>query len=531
VVIINKPKYFKNIMLVLLITILLFCSYCPSCIAKTDKDIPEINLELNIPLLHKLRKQANQRIIICFERSGWPQVFDKGIEDSPSGIAIDSQGNIIVTGYTGYIQNSTDVLDFLTVKYDSEGNEIWNVTHDSGTYDLAWGIATDSLDNIIVFGFNLTNIEDMEDLDIYLRTVKYDKNGVELWNLTHRKEINNYPGGIAVDSQNCIFISGGYGDFNAGNFSCWTLKMDSQGLELWNKSFKEDIVSIGTTIGVDSNDNAIVGGMVASLFGQGYFIVRYDSDGNKISRHRYNQGNLPNTLVLDSNDNIFLTGQSYSSQSNSSIWHSLKSDKNGNLLWSRIYDSGNHDAPYDAAFDSNGNIVVVGSSSYSIENNYEHCTIIYDKNGKEICLKRPNLRGSLGGVEIDDNDRIVIAGAIDSGNNWDYYTNIYLDVTPPSSDVIKPLARSFYILNTRLFGLPTNTIIIGKFTVIVTAENPSDVTKVEFYVNNNLKETLTSTPYEWIWTDRLFGKNTIKTMVYDDSGSIAKEELVVYKFF
>jgi len=518
-------------MLVIFITMILFCSYSSSYVAKKDLDIPEISLVTNFPYLNNFYKQNKPNIVNTFERSGWPKIYDKGIEDYSSAITIDTQGNIIVTGYTGYFENDTEVLDFLTVKYDSEGNELWNTTFDSGTYDYAWDIVSDSEDNIIVLGFNWTTYGDLQNLSIYFQLVKYNKNGVEQWSLSYHIGIDNYPGGITVDSNDCIIINGGYGDLDQIDFSCWTLKLDSDGLELWNQTFNEGIIDIGTDVTVDSNDNVVIGGMSLSFFGQGYSAIKYDSNGNKISVHRFNRGNQPNAIALDSNDNIILTGQAFSQESNSSTWYTLKSGKNGNLLWTREYDSGDTDIAEDVSIDSNGNIITVGWSSFYKKDNYEQCAIIYDKDGKEFCMKRPNIHGFISGVAIDNNDRIIITGTMDKGNNWDYYTNIFFDVTPPSIITTKPEAKALYILNTKLLPLPRNTFIIGQIDININIDNLSDVVKVEFYIDNKLRETLNSPPFEWIWSDRLFGKYNIKTMAYDETGSIAKYELNVWKFF
>ena len=293
----SNQKFEKKMILVMLITILFICSYIPGGVAEAE--IPDIKLERNLPFFHILHQNHIQKMVNYIGESGWPQIYDKGIEDSSSAIIIDSQGDIIVTGYTGYIvDNSTDVVDFLTIKYDSEGNELWNVSFDSGTYDFAWDIAVDSFDNIIVFGFNWTTFGDQQDLNLSLRVVKYNKDGIEQWNVTYHNGIDNYPGGITVDSHDDIIINGGYGDLDALDFSCWTLKMDSEGMELWNQTFSEDLISIGTDVAVDSNDNIIVGGMTASFFGQGYCVIKYDNNGNKISVHRYGRGTQPNAITL-----------------------------------------------------------------------------------------------------------------------------------------------------------------------------------------------------------------------------------------
>ena len=107
----------------------------------------------------------------------------------------------------------------------------------------------------------------------------------------------------------------------------------------------------------------------------------------------------------------------------------------------------------------------------------------------------------------------------------------YVDITPPSVQIEKPEEKSLYLFNIKLMSLSKNTIIIGRLTITVNIEDPSDVEKIEFYLDNKLMVTVTEAPYEWMWSEPGFGIHTIKTMTYDALGSIAKQEIEVTKLF
>lgn len=522
----GNGKIRKGIFLFTLASILISNSFIQIGVAKDET----IDVKIQpIKVFHAPFHLRQQNVVNSLKGPGWPQIYDKGVEDCGSAIAIDSQGNIIVTGYTAFYSNVlTEELDFLTIKYDSEGNEIWNVTYDSGTLDYAWDVTVDSSDNIILYGFNFSQFEDLNDMNIYIRIVKYNKDGIKQWDAVYRKDISHFPGGICVDSQDNIILTGGFGDFNALSFFSWTLKMDSDGSELWSQTFTEDLISIGNDVTVDSNDNIFVGGFAASFFGQGYFIIRYDSNGNKIGVHRYKIGSQPNAITLDKNENILMTGYGFTSgQTNS--WLTLKCDKQGYLLWTREYKSGGFDHGEDIAADSQGNIVTIGVSSFFGEN-YEHCAIIYDEDGNEICFKRPDIAGFLYGVAIDSDDNLYIIGTANFSYNYVFYTDIYEDLTPPSVNLIKPEEKYLYLFNIKFFPTSRNTVVLGKLTVILEADNPSDITKVEFYIDNVLKQTITEPDYHWTWTGgKILSKRILKVMAYDESGSITRYEISVWK--
>ena len=101
----------------------------------------------------------------------WHKAYDSGYGDWASDVAVDSEDNVIVTGYTA---NQTGDTDYYTIKYDEDGNEIWSKSYDSGSNDEAHAVAVDSEDNVIVTGFCDHN------LTAYYYTIKYDQDGNEI---------------------------------------------------------------------------------------------------------------------------------------------------------------------------------------------------------------------------------------------------------------------------------------------------------------------------------------------------------------
>ncbi|MBW6479419.1 MAG: T9SS type A sorting domain-containing protein, partial [Bacteroidales bacterium] len=63
-------------------------------------------------------------------------------------IAVDASGNVYVTGQSDGIETTSD---YATVKYNSDGEEQW-VTRYHNDYDYSWAIATDVSGNVYVTG-------------------------------------------------------------------------------------------------------------------------------------------------------------------------------------------------------------------------------------------------------------------------------------------------------------------------------------------------------------------------------------------
>jgi hypothetical protein len=311
-----------------------------------------------------------------------------------------------------------------------------------------------------------------------------------------------------------------------------TLKLDSHGNEIWNISYEEDFLSFGSDVVVNSNNDIFVGGLSVSFFGQGWFIVKYNNRGILEWSQRYNVGNQPYDMEIDSEGNLIITGQDYSSESNSSSWLTLKCDKNGYLLWKQEYDGINNEYAQDSIIDSKGNIITLGSI---VGNDYyEPCLIIYDTNGVEICMKKPSIDGSLLGVTVDSDDNIIATGTINNSinnYNWDFYTCKFTDVNPPSINIEKPKLGYLYLFDREFIPLIKNTLIFGKITILVKEMSSSDVEKVLFYIDGDFIKSLTTAPYEWVWNEKSFGNHNIEIHVYDENNNINRKTINVWKFF
>ena len=127
----------KTIFSFLSITILILLS---SLVASGPCTIEKPDILINKVVNNN--RYFNQNLFEIIKESGWPLTYDYSSEDVSRKVIIDSEDNVIVTGNT--YNNVSDEIDFLTVKYNSDGELIWNVLFNGGKIDYAWDIALDS---------------------------------------------------------------------------------------------------------------------------------------------------------------------------------------------------------------------------------------------------------------------------------------------------------------------------------------------------------------------------------------------------
>ena len=301
----------------------------------------------------------------------WQRVFDTGVSELAKGIAVDSWGNIIVTGRSSREASGGDCL---TIKYNPNGDTIWTRWYDSTFYDGANAVAVDGSGNVIIAGDIRT---DSTNADIHI--VKYDPNGNILWTRTY-----------------------------------------SNG--------EKDVGEFGYGVAVDSKDNIIVTGQAYYNWGD-YITIKYDSSGNLLWVRTYDGGweDCAQDVAVDDSNNVIVTG--YSNGDMNWDWCTIKYNLYGDKIWVRRHDIGLDDKADGVTCDKDGNVVVVGRLGQSPE---KYASIVkYSAAGDTLWIKLFPRIDTLDGlmnftdVAADGYGNIYTAGLFvlwDSGKDWrDYY--------------------------------------------------------------------------------------------------------------
>ncbi|MBD3228068.1 MAG: hypothetical protein GF329_07750 [Candidatus Lokiarchaeota archaeon] len=129
--------------------------------------------------------------------------WDRGL-----GIALDSVGNIYVTGETE--SYGAGVSDIVVVKFYPNGTVIWNVSWGDSNYEYGYDIALDAEGNVYVTGSTSSYGEGLSNIAV----VKFYPNGTKAWNFTWDTSSYNIGYGIALDLAGNIYVTGeviGYG--------------------------------------------------------------------------------------------------------------------------------------------------------------------------------------------------------------------------------------------------------------------------------------------------------------------------------
>lgn len=288
-------------------------------------------------------------------------------EDYGDAIAIDSVGNIYVTGHS--YGEDTD-YDFITIKYSEAGIQQWIARYDGPVNLGDWGsaIAVDDSGNVYVTGFSKGTLAYYGSADI--ATIKYDAAGVQQWVARYEGPANSdeFPIALALDGSGNVYVTGDSDPVEAF-FNYVTLKYDPSGVEKWIAQYDGPGDIFGNTydyasgMEVDVSGNVYVTGSSLDQDGYSdYVTIKYDSNGARqwLARQNsaVNSGAISSGLVLDASGNVIVTGTTDEQQV------TVMYDSDGSLKWI----SSSHDslsiAPIGVQVGGDWNIYVAGTAEH-----------------------------------------------------------------------------------------------------------------------------------------------------------------------
>ncbi|WP_264519642.1 SBBP repeat-containing protein [Flavobacterium sp. N1994] len=344
--------------------------------------------------------------------------------DYGSSMAVDSSGNVLVTGYfagtadfdpSASTANLTSVgaSDIFIAKYDASGNYVWAKNIGGTGYGYGYSVAVDSNGNVLVTGnFSSTadfdpsastaNLTSTGGYDIFV--AKYDASGNYVWAKNMGSTGSDYGYSMAVDSNGNVLVTGsfsGTADFDpsastanltsAGSNDIFIAKYDASGNYVWAKNMGGTSYDIAYSLALDSNGNVFVTGYftgtadfdpsasTANLTSAGgssdIFIAKYNSSGIYVwAKNMGSTGpDVGNSLKVDSNNNVFVTGYfagtadfdpSASTANLTSAGSNdvfvAKYNTSGNYVWAISLGGTGNDIGNSLELDSDGNALVTG---------------------------------------------------------------------------------------------------------------------------------------------------------------------------
>lgn len=400
------------------------------------------------------RSEAASVVVYTNDPCNFPWVWLKTYRDDGLGCAAqhlsamttDSLGNIYLTGPACGDSPS------LTLKLDPEGQLLWRATygHPSNNADYATDLAVDTAGNCFVTGYSSPIGGGVDAV-----TIKYGTDGEQLW---MTRWTNGNARRVVVDAAGCAYITSGergtlkhspegnplwtnsHGGFflahspsddavvvAPGYGTVGMKKISAEGSNVWTVPVTnvqalcvDDTGHIYTASGYGFNWSASQGDIQT---------VKLAPDGvpgwTRLYNSPFNSIEAPKAIALDPQGNVFIAGVVYRTHAQQAQQAGdldilvLKYSPNGDLLWAnRFNDSANQEEiPSAIVADDEGNVLVAGTTEYEPTGEGREALLLkYAPDGKLLWTSRYRNSGSGLGhdyflrLALDNDGRLTVAG-------------------------------------------------------------------------------------------------------------------------
>ena len=295
----------------------------------------------------------------------------QGNTDYGYEVAVDDSGNVYALGTAYDIYAGGGVTDWVTVKYDSNGNQQWYKIFDANEQNHDYGreifVGSD--------GHPVSTGEAFMGFRQRYKLVKYNSsNGDVIWENDYCKVcgVNQNTYGGAIDSEDNIILTGHY---EYQGYYCLTAKFNaSTGDLIWYKTYDTGSYDFCYDAEVDSQNNIYVVGRGGSS--SNGLIVKYDSDGNVLwDDNTFNYGHQEYfySVAVDSNDNAIALGDTRDGTNRRAF---VKFDSSGTKLSTTNFKNFSRSYYEDFIIDSDGNYYLtlpgtINVTKYDSNLNYE----------------------------------------------------------------------------------------------------------------------------------------------------------------
>jgi len=295
---------------------------------------------------------------ITFER--W---YGGTSSDEGYSVAQTSDGGYIVAGRT--ISFGAGFGDVYLIKTDANGDTLWTRTYGGTDWDDGRSVAQTFDGGYIIAGW--TESYGVGPFDVYL--IKTDSSGDTLWTRTYGGVGYDWGFSVAQTSDSGYIISGMTDSYGAGSSDVYLIKTDTNGDTLWTRTYGGTYWDMGESVAQTSDSGYIIAGKTLS-YGAGHedvYLIKTDFLGDTLWTRTYG-GTLwdaGNSVGQTFDGGYIVTGYTYSYGVDSGDVYLIKTDANGDTIWTRTYGGTSSDGGYSVVQTSDGGYIISGwTNSY-----------------------------------------------------------------------------------------------------------------------------------------------------------------------
>ena len=312
----------------------------------------------------------------------WSKTY--GGEDSEGGrcVCVSNDGSFVIAGYTRSFGAGN--ANILLMKTDSQGNSLWEKTFGGTGREFSYSVIQTSDNGYLITGYTTSFGAGAKDL--YL--IKTDSDGNEIWAKTYGGAALDVGRSVIETSDGYFLICGFTESFGAGQDDVYLIKTDSDGNEIWTKTFGGTNLDVGYSVKETRDGRYIIAGSSMSYSAglADIWLIKTDTGGNQLWARNFGESTSyewGNSVIELQDGSFLISGNSDILYNELLDVHLLKTDSRGSEIWTKkIGENTLHEYGHSAIETENGDLIICGTTKSSA-------------NVNDIYLIRTDLNGNI----------------------------------------------------------------------------------------------------------------------------------------
>jgi hypothetical protein len=300
----------------------------------------------------------------------WNRTFGDIEEDIGYQVIRSQSGGFAIVSTYQNVTAAVSNNDMLVTRLAENGNVIWNKSYSGPNQDHISSWVSDLGRSIVECtngDFVLTGVTTGVDCDVWM--VRLSPTGVMLWEKTfHNRDIDRcFAADSVVQCQDGGFAIVGYTYSAATTNDVWLIRTDSNGNEIWNKTYGDDIGYQRPAALVACSDGGFGIAANTQSFGAGgtdAWVLKVDSSGNQLWNTTF--GGIEEDscgYIFEMADGGFtISGSTHSFDMGQGDGWLIRTDIDGNTLWNHTIGNEFGNGAGGFVYEGNNTYVVVGST-------------------------------------------------------------------------------------------------------------------------------------------------------------------------
>ena len=288
----------------------------------------------------------------------WTKTYGGSADDRGYSVQQTVDEGYIIAGYTSSL--GAGDYDVYLIKTDADGDILWTKTYGGTADDRGYSVRQTLDAGYILTGY--TSSSGAGSWDVYL--IKTNTNGDILWTMTYGGEDADFGQSVEQTVDGGYVVAGYTYSFGAGAWDVYLVKTDASGIPIWTKTLGGADWDIGLSVKQTSDGGYIVTGYTGS-FGAGHndvYLVRTAADGTTLWTRTYGGmwWDVGVSVQQTSDGGYIVTGYTYSFGAGLDDVYLIKTEPDGDTLWTRTYGGADYDRGSAVRQTSDGAYVVAG---------------------------------------------------------------------------------------------------------------------------------------------------------------------------